>query len=571
MALTRQRRRLPDRPADRVLTCMPLHSLLKLEMWGGVECTVNRVGDRYFDQIARTWHMAHLDDLDRFAELGLKTLRIPVLWEHVQPEHGSALNWRWADRALHRLRELGVRPIIGLLHHGFGPRWIDARAPEFAAELARYARMVAERYPWVDAYTPINEPLTTARFSGLYGHWYPHGRDTATFARLFVAQLTATARAMREIRHVNGAAQLIQTEDLGKVAGTPALASQCEFENERRWLTWDILSGRMSRGHACWRYLSDAGRDVERELRTLAEAPCVPNIIGINHYVTSERYLDDRVERYSLHEIGGNGRLVYADVAQVEVPSVRRIGINGLLREAWERYRLPIAITECHIGCTREEQMRWLHEVWQAATRARSTGADVRAVTSWALLGSHDWNSLVTRETGYYEPGVFDVRGPVPRPTALAAMVRALAQEGRYDHPVLSTPGWWQRGRSPFANRPPAHGYVQPILIIEDGASHGRALALACELRGLAHVVVHRDDLDIGTAVELGRALDTHRPWAVIDAAGIADLISESCDCRMLPYVSHSLHASDASATLDMLLDESCGQIESAEESAAVA
>ena len=154
-----------------------------------------------------------------------------------------------------------MRPIVGLLHHGFGPRWVDARAPEFPEQLAHYARMVAERYPWVDAYTPINEPLTTARFSGLYGHWYPHARDSATFARLFVSQLSATARAMREIRRVNPDAQLVQTEDLGKVAGTAALAAQCEFENERRWLTWDILCGRMTREHACWNYLRGAGRE----------------------------------------------------------------------------------------------------------------------------------------------------------------------------------------------------------------------------------------------------------------------------------------------------------------------
>ena len=45
--------------------------------------------------------------------------------------------------------------------------------------------------------------------------------------------------------------------------------------------------------------------------------------------------------------------------------------MRGLLRETWDRYRTPIAITECHIGCTREEQMRWLGEVWSvAATRA---------------------------------------------------------------------------------------------------------------------------------------------------------------------------------------------------------
>ena len=307
-------------------------------MWGGAECTVNRVGDRYFDQVARTCHMLHLDDLDRFADLGLKALRVPVLWEHVQPSEDVAPDWRWADRALARLRDRGVRPIIGLLHHGFGPRWVDVRAPEYAERFARYARMVAERYPWVDAYTPINEPLTTARFSGLYGHWYPHARDSATFSRLFVAQLSATARAMREILEVNSDAQLVQTEDLGKVAGSPSLATQYEFENARRWLTWDALTGQVKADHPCWKYLCRAGKDVERELRALADAPCVPGIIGVNHYITSERYLDERVERYALSEIGGNGRKVYADVAQVEVPSVRRIGISGLLAETWERY-----------------------------------------------------------------------------------------------------------------------------------------------------------------------------------------------------------------------------------------
>ena len=33
---------------------------------------------------------------------------------------------------------------------------------------------------------------------------------------------------------------------------------------------------------------------------------------------------------------------------------------------------------------------------------------DMRAVTAWALLGSFDWNSLVTDTRGYYESGAFD-------------------------------------------------------------------------------------------------------------------------------------------------------------------
>jgi dTDP-4-dehydrorhamnose reductase len=526
-----------------------LRGRLPLELWGGVECTVNRVGDRYFDQMARSGHARRLDDLDRFADLGIRTLRFPLLWQHVQPERDRDFDWRWTDLALERLRELGIRPIAGLLHHGFGPRWVDALAPDFPERFASYARSVAERYPWIDAYTPINEPLTTARFSGLYGHWHPHARDDATFTRLLIAQLSATARAMREIRRINSGAELVQTEDLGRIASTRALESQRDFENERRWLTWDALNGMLTDEHPCWRYLVNASNGNERALRTLAEEPCPPQLIGINHYITSERYLDDRVERYALDEIGGNGRAVYADVAQVQVDPGARVGLRGLLRETWDRYRSPIAVTECHIGCTREEQMRWLGEVWSDACDARDHGIDVRAVTTWALLGSYDWNSLVTRESDHYEPGVFDARGPVPRPTALAAMVRALASDGQYEHPVLATSGWWHRDREASA---------PPILIADAGRAAGAELAAACDGRGLAYVILDRERLDINSGASVARALDAYRPWSVIATVGYAAALVDECARRGLTLATHQYGAHDAQATLDQLLDDDC-------------
>jgi hypothetical protein len=45
------------------------------EMWGGLECTVNRVGDRYFDQTILSGHQERLSDLARFAELGIRAIR----------------------------------------------------------------------------------------------------------------------------------------------------------------------------------------------------------------------------------------------------------------------------------------------------------------------------------------------------------------------------------------------------------------------------------------------------------------------------------------------------------------
>lgn len=413
-----------------------------LEIWAGIECTVNRVGDRYFDQLVRSGHHDRIGDLDLIAWTGARRVRYPVLWERtVRGEAGQA-DWSWPDARLSRLRELGIDPIAGLLHHGSGPAHtslVDEAMPDM---LAAYAGAVARRYPWVTAYTPINEPLTTARFSGLYGHWYPHGRDARTFARALVLQCRAIVRAMQAIRAITPGAQLIATEDLGSCRSTPALAYQAEFENHRRWLSFDLLSGRVDARHPLRSYLLGVGV-TDAELDWFLDAPCRPDIIGLNYYVTSERFLDGDLTRHPVACHGGNGIEQYADVEAVRTCGL--MGIAQLVSEAYARYETPIAVTEAHLASTREEQLRWMMEIYDSAVALRELGIPVHAVTAWSAFGSFDWHCLVTREEGRYEPGLFDIRGPRPRPTAVARAVRALASGRRPDHPVLSGAGWWHR------------------------------------------------------------------------------------------------------------------------------
>ena len=111
-----------------------------LEIWGVVECTVNRVGDAYHDQLERSGHAHRLDDLDRFAELGIRALRYPVLWERTAPD-GRA-RFAWADARLGRLRELGVRPIVGLVHRT-AMEIAELPKDERAAALQRIQRSLA--------------------------------------------------------------------------------------------------------------------------------------------------------------------------------------------------------------------------------------------------------------------------------------------------------------------------------------------------------------------------------------------------------------------------------------------
>ncbi len=500
-----------------------------LALWGGVECTVNRVGDTFRDQLVLSGHDRREDDLDRIAALGLRTLRFPVLWERTAPDGLERADWRWPDARLGRARELGIEPIVGLVHHGSGPAGTHLLDPSFPERLAEYARAVAERYPWVTAYTPVNEPLTTGRFSALYGLWYPHARGDHAFARALLIQCRASILAMRAIREVTPAARFIQTEDLGRTSSTRLLRYQADFDNDRRWLSLDLLTGRLGPADRMWRHLRSLGVE-EAELDWFRANASPPDILGINHYITSNRHLDTRLHLYPEDTWGGNGRHRYADVAAVRVLA-EPPGVADLLGEAWRRYRIPLAVTEAHLGCTREEQLRWLLDVYRAAGDARRRGVDVRAVTAWALLGAFDWNSLLTNTTGHYEPGAFDVRGPVPRLTALGRLVEDLANGRSPAEPLGRTAGWWRRDvRFEYDQAPPAGRAVRsrigqrdrlpPLLITGATGTLGAAFGRLAAVRGLEARLLRRADLDVADPAAVAAALEEHRPWAVVNAAG---------------------------------------------------
>lgn len=493
----------------------------EVELWGGVECTVNRVGDRYRDQLRLTGHHDRPDDLDLIAALGVKALRFPVLWERVAPDRPNAHDWDWSDRRLARTQALGMRPIIGLLHHGSGPRYTSLIADDFVAAFARYAAAVARRYPQVREWTPINEPLTTARFSCLYGTWYPHARDRGLFWQAVTNQAEATIAAMAAIRAVQPAARLVQTDDLGRSFADAAVQDVADYYNHRRWLFWDLLTGRVDRAHPLWAEGERLG--FGDRLRAIAGRPCPPDVIGVNHYPTSDRFLRARAAAADAPVVER-----IEDLAAIRVLDPPPPGLQGALTEAWARYRLPLAVTECHLGCTREEQVRWLRRGWDTVRTLRADGVDIRGFTAWALMGNCDWVNLITAEVGHRESGAFDVGGARPRPTAVARLLTALPDApDPVLHQIAAEPGWWERdarrqhplvacAAAPARTAPLA----PPILITGATGTLGRALAGACRLRGLHHVLTDRATLPIGDPAAIERVLDEVRPWAVVNAAG---------------------------------------------------
>jgi dTDP-4-dehydrorhamnose reductase len=499
-----------------------------MELWGGPECTIVRLGDRWRDQVRETGHRDRPADLDLVAGLGIRTLRYPILWENVAPDRSDRLDFAWSDERLSRLEARGIEVIGGLLHHGSGPRYTHLLDPDFPARFADYAARVAERYPQIRRWTPVNEPLTTARFSALYGHWYPHRRDYPAFLRAVVNQCQATRLAMAAVRKVNPDAELVQTEDLGKTFATPSLIYQADHENDRRWLSLDLLAGMVRPGHPMYSLLIEAGVGAD-EIALFADKTAIPDVIGVNYYLTSERFLDERIHLHPDHDPGGNGRDRYVDAEAVRaVPEDPDLGLGPRLHEAWTRYAIPLAITEVHHGCTRDEQLRWFAHVWRTAEGVRREGVDVRAVTLWSLFGCVDWRSLLTRDDGVYDAGAFDIRASVPRPTALARAAAELASGRSLDHPVLDTTGWWHghgRWRAGGSGRE-----ARKLLITGATGTLGQALSRVAGHRGLAHHLTSRAELDICDPGSIAAAIAAHRPWAIINAAGFVRVMEAEDD-----------------------------------------
>lgn len=171
--------------------------------------------------------------------------------------------------------------------------------------------------------------------------------------------------------------------------------------------------------------------------------------------------------------------------------------------------------------------------MWKGVQELREQGVDVRAITVWALLGTYDWNSLVTRWLGNYESGVFDLRSPQPRETAIAKMICDLAAGCNPDYLVLDIHTWWHRPEHLVYPRVScgldekwteesilSSTSHRPLVIIGARGTLGKAFARLCEVLGIPYHLLTRQEMDIAHPVTVDMVLTELQPWAVINAAG---------------------------------------------------
>jgi beta-glucosidase len=364
-------------------------------------------GERPIDEYELTDHYRQWgEDLDRVKGSGARLLRWGVPWYRVNPEPG-VFDWSWVDPVIDRQVELGIEPIVDLLHYGT-PLWLDQQFanPDFPDRFADYAVRFADRYgDSVTSYTPVNEPMIHAQFAGEYAYWPPYLTGQAGLNRIAVAVALASARAQRGIREVIGERAVFVHVDAGfRYVGAiddPEHRDQAARMLEQRYLAEDLLTGRVSQGHPLLNDLLAA--DIpERALAELADSPTPPDVMGVNYYPLHSTEVFEAGVRH-----GGGFR---------DPRPTRNDGVAGMrevLADYERRYGVPVMLTETCVTASVDRRLDWLDASVDAIDAMRAEGRRVVGYTWWPLFDMYEWtwrHSTKPRQDFLLSMGLYDLR-----------------------------------------------------------------------------------------------------------------------------------------------------------------
>lgn len=371
---------------------------------------------RTLDAYELTGHYAQWErDLALFAELGLRAVRYGIPWHRINPRPGE-WDFAWADRPLGRLLDLGIQPVVDLVHYGV-PGWIDGAFlhPDFAERMADYAGRVAQRFRGrIHVYTPLNEPRITAWYCGRLGWWPPCGRSWRGFVAVMIGLCRGIVRTVERLREVDRRIVFahVDATDL-YAAAEPALEAEARRRQELVFLALDLVTGRVRPGHALhdWLLANGAAPGVLEWF----EAHAIPlDLVGINLYPMFSAKRLVRTPR------GPRIQMRYAPASILDE-------LAGLY---WRRYGRPVFVSETAADGSVARRRAWLDDSVAATARVRAAGVPLIGYTWWPLYALVSWGYREGHrppEAYLRQMGLWDLR---PGPAGLERVATSLV--GRY-------------------------------------------------------------------------------------------------------------------------------------------
>ncbi|MET0528152.1 MAG: family 1 glycosylhydrolase [Microvirga sp.] len=353
--------------------------------------TINN-GRTRIDQMEKCGHYKHWKlDFDLLDDLDIQVLRYgPPL--HTAFRGPERYDWSFADMTFGEIERRNIIPIVDLCHFGV-PDWLgNFQNPDFPDLFATYAEAFAQRFPWVQLYTPINEMFICAQFSAGYGWWNEQLSSDQAFVTALKHIVKANVLAMERILKVRPDALFIQSESSEYFhAENPAAIKPAEIMNARRFLSLDLNYGRRVDSEM-YEFLMDSGMTRDEYHFFLSRSSLRHHcIMGNDYYMTNE------------HRVRADGLTTAAgDV----------FGYDEITRQYYDRYKLPVMHTETNLmeGPNGDEAVNWIWKQWANVLRVRNNGVPIVGFTWYSLTDQMDWDTALREENNRVTPvGLYDL------------------------------------------------------------------------------------------------------------------------------------------------------------------
>lgn len=371
-------------------------------------------------------HYHHMkEDVALMAELGLKAYRFSIAWTRVIPDGDGEVNEKgleFYENLIDELKAKGIEPVVTMYHfdlplalHEKGG-WADRNTVD---AFERYARILLERFgKKVKYWLTINEQNVMINHpNAMNPGRIPSKKELYQQCHhMFVAAARATV-----LCH-----ELCPGSKIGPAPNITAIYPETcspadviaadNWESIRCWLYYDAaVYGRYT--PLVWSYLEEKGYTPEikeGDMELLAKAK--PDYLGLNYYATATvsaargdgtdcqpRNGDQQVMigEEGVYRAAGNPNLEQTVYGWLIDP----IGMRVTLRRVYDRYHLPILITENGLG-TRDiltedgkvhdpYRIEYLESHFRQAQLAVTDGVDLIGYCPWAFM------DLVSTHQGY--------------------------------------------------------------------------------------------------------------------------------------------------------------------------